>query len=112
MSKKNLLSVFIIILAFSGCARQMEIPEGYWVSNRGRPPLLITSEGNNKYVATVYHICSDSSLCPINYPIIRNSAGIYIQAEGRILISYSREKDILFLSPGGKYRRQTKAGIK
>lgn len=112
MSKKNFLSAFIILLAFSGCTKQVEVPEGYWVSKRGRPPVLITCEENNMYMATVYHICPDSSLCPIKYPIVRNSVGIYIQAEGRILVSYSSGKDILFLSPGGEYHRRTKTGIK
>lgn len=112
MRKKIFLSAFILV-AFLGCiGRQVEIPEGYWVSIRGKPSILITLEGNNKYTATVYHILCDSSLCPVNYPIVRNSAGMYIQAEGRILISYSPGDSILFLSPGGEYHRQIKTGMK
>lgn len=111
MGKKFLLSAFTLIV-FPGCTQQMEIPEGYWVSSMGKPSILITVEGNNKYTATVYHILSDSSLCPINYPIVRNSVGAYIQAEGRILISYSPEESILFLSPGGEYYRPIEAGMK
>lgn len=111
MRKQIYVSAFILTL-FLSCAKQVEVPEGYWVSNRGRPPILITAEGNHKYTAIVYHILCDSSLCPVKYPIVRNSAGIYIQAEGRILISYSPEDSLLFLSPGGEYCRQVKAGMK
>lgn len=112
MRKKIFLSAFIL-MALSGCiGNQMEIPEGYWVSTQKKPPILITVEGNNKYTATVYHILCDGSPCPVKYPIIRSSAGMYIQAEGRILLSYSPEDSILFLSPGGAYYRPIKAGIK
>lgn len=112
MRKTKFLSAFIVLLWLSGCNKQMEIPKGYWISERGRPDVLITDEGNKKYMATVYHICHDGSLCPIKYPIIYNSAGIYIQAEGRILITYSLKKDELFLSPGGVYHRHPEVKMK
>lgn len=34
-----------------------------------------------------------------------SSIGMYIHAERKILVSYNKEKDILFLSPGGTYHR-------
>lgn len=111
MGKNIFLSVFILIV-FGGCTKQVAVPEGHWVSCQGKPSIHISIKENSEYTATVYHILSDSSLCPINYPIVRNATGVYIQAEGCILISYSTEDSILFLSPGGQYYRQKEAGMK
>lgn len=108
MNKKKLAWVLTISLAMAGCQEKRDIPVGYWISERGRPDILITDEGNKKYTATVYHILSDNRRCPVKYPVILNSTGAYILAEGRILISYSSENDKLFLSPGGNYHRRTK----
>lgn len=106
MNKVWLASALVFFLVFSGCRKNTVIPEGYWVGAPGRPAILIVRNEQGELTATVYHILANGLLCPVNYPVVRNAAGAYIQAEGRILISYSPNDTTLFLSPGGRYRRQ------
>lgn len=89
-----------IMLLLSGCRPPNEIPVGLWYSINGRPAVEIVEQ-----VRGYFHQTHTGSICPIEYPLVLTSTGMYIQGEGRIIVSYSSEKDQLFLSPGGKYIR-------
>lgn len=103
--RKGLLFVLNLILLLCSCKQEIKVPIGYWKSVQGRPNIQIMKKGNG-YAAIVYHKTYEGGCCPIEYPLVTSPSGMYIQAEGRILISSSREQDkeaILFLSPGGTY---------
>ncbi len=102
--KAYMLLLLNIILLLSGCEPSNDIPTGLWYSINGRPTIQIT-EKENEYVAIVFHRTHTGTICPVEYPVVRTSGGTYIQGEGRIIISYSKEKNRLFLSPGGIYIR-------
>ena len=95
-----------IMLLLSGCRPPNEIPIGLWHSTNGRPAVEIV-ERERGYAVIVFHQTHTGSVCPIEYPLVLTSTGMYIQGEGRIIVSYSNEKDQLFLSPGGEYIRSS-----
>lgn len=114
-TKKNLLPVAVLLLLCAGCgASQVDIPTGCWQSMQGRPSLTLEKDSAGAYHAIVYHRTADGRTCPVTYPVVRNANGMYIQAEGRILICYSFEEKTLFLSPGGLFqlKNNTLNGIK
>ncbi|WP_455628053.1 DUF3876 domain-containing protein [Parabacteroides chinchillae] len=78
---------------------------GNWISIQGRPRISILSTDSG-YIAIVHHITVNREKYPIIYPILQTQYGTYIQAEGRIFISYSKKDSTLFLSPGGTYIRE------
>lgn len=88
------------------CDRPQQMPVGDWQSCTGRPDLSILESENGVYSAVVFHKTYYGNVCPVIYPIIRTETEFYIQAEGRIVLSYDIERDNLFLSPGGQYRRK------
>lgn len=102
-----IIAVSIILSACNG--RISEVPTGRWSSKSGHPDITIVKvngKDNDKYEAIIYHKTYDGRICPVKYPLIISACGMYIQAEGRVLVSYSCSDDRLFLSPGGKYHRQ------
>lgn len=105
-TKSIRLGILILLVGgVFGCARQpLMVPEGRWRSEGERPDILILKE-DSAYVAVVFHRIYEGGVCPIKYPLVCTLTTLYIQAEGRIRIFYDREKDGLFLSPGGAYRR-------
>lgn len=86
-----------------GCNAPQEIPEGYWQSTQDRPALTLKKDSAGNYRAIFHHRTANGHICPIAYPVVHTTAGMYIQAEGRILIYYSSKDNTIFLSPGGPY---------
>lgn len=105
-AKSAWLGILILLLGgVFGCGRQpLVVPEGGWRSEGERPDILILKE-DSAYVAVVFHRIYGGGVCPVKYPLVCTPTTMYIQAEGRIRVFYDREKDGLFLSPGGAYRR-------
>lgn len=103
-SKTVYILLFNILLLLTGCKFTNDIPVGRWHSINGRPMVEITPKGDG-YAVTVFHLTHTGSICPVEYPLVRTSTGMYIQGEGRIIVSYLPKKDQLFLSPGGTYIR-------
>lgn len=101
--KELFLLLAVITLLYMGCNVPHDIPEGEWQSLQGRPSLTLKKDSIGKYKVIVHHKMANGRTCPISYPIIQNATGMYIQAEGRILICYSFKDSILFLSPGGRF---------
>lgn len=100
----------IALSAFAGCRNDgNRIPAGDWISSQGRPMIRIAEKGGG-YSAIVFHRTYSGDVCPVEYPLVTGSSGMYIQAEGRIIVSYSEKRDELFLSPGGVYIRKGKGG--
>lgn len=96
--------VFALLLC-SGCGSSSRDPEvmlGHWKSLRDKPDITIMKDSLH-YYAIVYHRLSKGEVCPVRYPLIYDAFSTYIQAEGRILMTYSNKNKTLFLSPGGKY---------
>ena len=87
------------------CAGEREVPAGYWRSDGQRADVAIGKTAGGEYAAVVFHRLCDGRTCPVSYPFVLSATGMYISAEGRILVSYDKEKEILFLSPGGTYHR-------
>lgn len=100
------LVIAVMLFLSGGCSRERAIPTGEWVSLQGRAMVHIKEVAENEYSAIVFHSTYNGKVCPIEYPLMVGSSGMYIQAEGRIIVSYSAEKDQLFLSPGGIYIRK------
>ena len=96
--------LFNIMLLLTGCKSIDDVPVGRWHSINGRPMIEIAPKRDG-YAVTVFHLTHTGSICPVEYPLVRTSTGMYIQGEGRIIVSYLQEKDQLFLSPGGTYIR-------
>lgn len=105
-AKSLWLGILILLLGgVFGCGRQpLVVPEGSWRSEGERPDILILKE-DDSYVAVVFHRIYGGGVCPVKYPLVCTPTAMYIQAEGRIRVFYDREKDGLFLSPGGAYHR-------
>lgn len=104
------LLLYLYIFTLSGCVEKKPVDfpciEGYWKSVQDRPSLRI-GQDEDGYYAIVYHHTAHRHICPIRYPLIYQPYGIYLQAERRILVSYSKRDSSLFLSPGGKYYRHS-----
>lgn len=79
-----------------------ELMLGHWKSSLGRADLSIVKDSLEYYVV-VYHRLFDDKICPVRYPIKHSHNSAYIQAEGRVLLTYSVRNKTLFLSPGGEY---------
>lgn len=100
-----LLPVAVLFLLCVECGTpQDDIPTGCWQSLQGRPSLTLEKDSVGNYHAIVHHRTADGRTCPVSYPLVRSTKGMYIQAEGRISVCYSSEDNILFLSPGGAFR--------
>lgn len=107
MMKPIRIICLAVLALLSGCrGGEKEIPLGEWVSVQGRAMIRI-AEKDGGYSATVFHRTSTGGVCPIEYPLVTDSFGMYIRAEGRIAVSYSHETNRLFLSPGGLYVRSS-----
>lgn len=92
-------SFFLVV----GCNAPQDIPTGDWQSEQGRSELTLKKDAAGDYRAIVHHRMADGYVCPVTYPVCRGTCGMYIQAEGRIYLSYSSKDSTLFLSPGGTY---------
>lgn len=107
LTRMKMIATAILASNMAGsCDRPQQMPVGDWQSCTGRPDLSILESENEVYSAVVFHKTYDGNVCPVIYPVIRTGTGAYIQAEGRIVLSYDIKKDNLFLSPGGQYRRK------
>jgi len=96
----------IVLSVLAGCRNDgYGIPVGDWISRQGRPMIRIAEKGGG-FSAIVFHRTYSGDVCPVEYPLVTGSSGMYIQAEGRIIVSYSEKRDELFLSPGGVYIRK------
>lgn len=84
------------------CSRNPQTMLGRWKSLQGRADITINKDSGN-YYAIVHHRITGGKLCPVRYPVVYTATATYIQAEGRILLTYSTKNKTLFLSPGGKY---------
>lgn len=93
------------------CSNHTPVPIGDWESCLGQPDISIIKNDSGGYSAVVCHKTFDGGICPVAYPIMETVTGAFIQAEGRIILSYDSAKDRLFLSPGGKYHRKHKSNI-
>lgn len=96
-----------LLCALCACREPQPMPTGDWGSDNGRADISIVQDEGGGYSAIVYHRISGGGTCPIAYPVVETAAGAYIQAEGRIVLSFDTEKDALFLSPGGAYHRKS-----
>lgn len=104
-TKISILLAASLSLLCAGCnIPQDDIPTGCWQSLQGRPSLTLEKDSTGNYRAIVHHRTSDGRTCPVAYPLVRGTYGMYIQAEGRIFVCYSSEDNTLFLSPGGVFR--------
>lgn len=92
-------SFFLVV----GCNAPQDIPTGDWQSVQGRSALTLEKDSTGDCRAIVHHRMADGLICPVAYPVCIGTSGIYIQAEGRIYLSYSSKDSILFVSPGGAY---------
>lgn len=100
----SMLQSFALLFLCVGCNTPQKFPEGSWQSPQGRPSLIFEQDSCGNYYAIIQHSTADGRICPVSYPVVRQSTGkYYIQAEGRIYLSYSSEDSTLFLSPGGIY---------
>lgn len=110
MRRKRLNWKLVLILSVyffcMGCSDQdrsnPEMMIGSWKSSLGRADLSIKKDSLG-YYAVVYHRLFDDKICPIRYPVKHSHNSVYIQAEGRVLLTFSVQNKTLFLSPGGKY---------
>lgn len=110
MRRKRLNRKLILILSVCffcmGCSNQdshnPELMLGRWKSSFGRADLAIVKDSLG-YYAIVYHRLPNDKLCPVRYPIKHSHNSVYIQAEGRVLLTFSIQNKTLFLSPGGEY---------
>lgn len=97
-----------LLCALVACGGPSPVPVGNWQSTLGRADIRFVEKDSGAYAAIVAHRIHGGGTCPIEYPVVKTSHGCYIQAEGRIAVSYDPEKDRLFLSPGGTYVRKGK----
>lgn len=104
VDKIGITFILGILFLLVGCRDSVTIPVGHWHSTQGRPSIQIVEKADG-HTVIVFHRTYDGKLCPVEYPLVNVSGRMYIQAEGRILISYSSKTDRLFLSPGGIYIR-------
>lgn len=103
--KRFLLPIAALLLLCAGCHPvQDDIPTGCWESLQGRPSLTLEKDSTGDYQAIVHHRTADGRICPVAYPLVRRTNGMYIQAEGRIFVCYSAKDRTIFLSPGGLFR--------
>lgn len=98
-------TVAALLFLCVGCnAPQSDIPTGCWQSVQGRPSLILEKDSVGNYYAVIHHRTVDGCICPVAYPIVRGTNGMYIQAERRIFLCYSSKDNTIFLSPGGVFR--------
>lgn len=98
-----------LLCALAACGGPNPVPVGDWRSTLGRADIRFVEKDSGTYAAIVAHRVHGGGTCPVEYPVVKTSQGCYIQAEGRIVVSYAPEKDRLFLSPGGTYVRKGEA---
>lgn len=92
--------------ALSACSTQpREYPIGNWHSVSNKPDITIVNNSDT-LIAIVHHKTYQGDTCSIAYPVTATNYGCSIQAEGKIHVFYNKEEDVLFLSPGGEYRRK------
>lgn len=106
MRHRILTIVLTAICLSTSCSPPSDLPLGNWQSTQGRATLTILKDNLGNYQAIIHHQTAYGYTCPIVYPIVRKPYGIYIQAEGRIILTYSSENNTLFLSPGGRYTQK------
>lgn len=107
MKHKKIFMWSVVILSFLcvGCGTpQGDIPTGCWQSLQGRPSLTLEKDSIGNYRVIVHHRTADGRSCPVAYPLVRSTVGMYIRAERRIFVCYSSKDNTLFLSPGGAFR--------
>lgn len=96
-----------LLCALAACGGPSPVPVGDWRSTLGRADIRFVEKDSGAYAAIVAHRIHGGGTCHIEYPVVKTTCqGCYIQAEGRIVVSYDPEKDRLFLSPGGTYVRK------
>lgn len=97
----------VVLAVLSSCHPSSQLPIGNWHSDSRRTDISIHQKTDGTCFAIVYHRIHGGGICPVEYPIVCTAFGTYIQAEGRILISYDADKDtnVMYLSPGGTYHR-------
>lgn len=100
----SVLAIVAMILLFAACRPPQDIPIGCWQSLQGRPSLTLKKDSAGNYCAIIHHRTADGRACPVAYPLVRGTYGLYIRAHVRILVSYTAGDGILFLSPGGAYQ--------
>lgn len=96
----------VVLCILTSCTGPCPVPLGDWQSTLGRADIRFVEKDSGDYSAIVSHPISGGGICPIEYPLLRTPNGFYIQAEGRILVSFDPDRDRLFLSPGGTYIRK------
>lgn len=99
----------VALCFLASCTGSCPVPLGDWESTLGRADIRFVEKDSGNYSAIVSHRTGEGGVCPVEYPLLRARHGFYIQAEGRILVSFDPEKDRLFLSPGGTYIRKPDA---
>lgn len=105
MKTKSIIFSMLATATIVSCTTQPCIfPCGTWHSTMNRPDITFV-QNTDTLTAIVHHKIYNGGTCPISYPVRETNYGYYIQAEGRILIHYDANKDELFLSPGGEYKR-------
>ena len=98
--------LLLVLLVFTACSNQTaDYPSGRWYSVQNRPDITFENEYDSLF-AIVHHKTYNGDTCSIVYPVITTNCGFYIQAEGKIHVFYDTEEEVLFLSPGGEYRRR------
>lgn len=106
-TRMKIIAIAVLAANMVCCSdRLQQMPVGNWQSCTGRPDLSILGSDSGVYSAVVFHKTYYDNVCPVVYPVVRTATGAYIQAEGRIILSYDTGKDELFLSPGGRYCRK------
>lgn len=107
MISKFLFMYIPLLCTMTSCIHTNNIiPTGIWTSEQGRPDICIEKDSSDgTYTATVFHRLRNGEVCPIVYPFEISSYGMYIVAEGKIIVIYDPNQDRLFLSPGGEYLR-------
>lgn len=104
--KNKMISILLaaaLLYLYAGCNTPQDIPTGCWQSLQDRPSLTLEKDSVGNYRVIVHHRMPDGGVCPVAYHLVRGTNGMYIQAEGRILVYYSSKDNILFLSPGGTF---------
>lgn len=102
---KKWCAIIPLFYLLVSCAGKQTVPAGCWRGDGQKPDIVIGKAAGGDYAAVVFHRLYDGNTCPVAYPFVLSATGMYIRAEGRILVSYDKEKDVLYLSPGGTYRR-------
>lgn len=102
--KWPLLLIVTSLFLFAECNISQDIPTGCWQSSQGKPSVTLKKDSAGNFQAIIHHHTANGHICPVVYPLVKDITGMYIQAEGRILVSYSPKDSTLFLSPGGVFR--------